>query len=716
MATLVLSAVGTALGGPVGGALGSLVGQAVDQQLFGSGPRRGPRLGDLTIQTASYGTMIPRIYGTMRVAGSLIWATDLKEGEQAVSGGKGGSDSLRYSYTASFAVALSSRRTVQIGRIWADGKLLRGAAGDLKVAGTVRFHDGGEGQAVDPLIAAVEGAGATSAFRGLALAVFEDLALAEYGNRIPLLTFEVVGDEGAVEVGAVIGDASGGVIDSGAVAALSGYAAHGSDRRGAVTPIVEMFGLRLRDEGVGVGDRRAVSRTVAEADPGSAVAEKGAAKMARSRRPLGEMPAGLGLGYYDPARDYQSGRASAGEAGGRTHLSVDLAAVLTADAARALAEARLARMWAERERAVVQLPPAFIDLQPGDTVRGAGLTGDWDVASVDVTALVVTAELVRRSGGAAALAADGGRASGSADVAASATRLVLLDLPDLGTGEAGPTLMIAASSAGAWRPVVVRITANGSERAMVTVNRAAIVGAATSALAVGSTAVRDDVSSVVVQLVNGDAWLTSCDDDALAMGTNLAALGDELIQFGQADTIGAGRFRLSRLLRGRRGSEWAMAGHGVGEMFVLIEADRLTAVTLPGEMVGAEVAALAQGLGDGAAVAARRVAGGEALRPPSPCKVNAVGNAGGLRIEWVRRSRLGWGWSDGVDAPLGEALEHYQVRIAAGAVERVWDSDAPVLVLAASELSPFDAGVVSISVVQVGDRAVSRAAVIIVTL
>ncbi|WP_293941014.1 phage tail protein [Sphingomonas sp.] len=716
MATLVLSAVGTALGGPVGGALGSLVGQAVDQQLFGSGPRRGPRLGDLTIQTASYGTMIPRIYGTMRVAGSLIWATDLKEGEQAVSGGKGGSDSLRYSYTASFAVALSSRRTVRIGRIWADGKLLRGAAGDLKVAGTVRFHDGGEGQAVDPLIAAVEGAGATSAFRGLALAVFEDLALAEYGNRIPLLTFEVVGDEGAVEVGAVIGDASGGVIDSGAVAALSGYAAHGSDRRGAVTPIVEMFGLRLRDEGVVVGDRRAVSRTVAEADPGSAVAEKGAAKMARSRRPLGEMPAGLGLGYYDPARDYQSGRAGAGEAGGRTHLSVDLAAVLTVDAARALAEARLARMWAERERAVVQLPPAFIDLQPGDTVRGAGLTGDWDVASVEVTALVVTAELVRRSGGAAALAADGGRASGSADVAASATRLVLLDLPDLGTGEAGPTLMIAASSAGACRPVVVRITANGSERAMVTINRAAIVGAVTSALAVGSTAVRDDVSSVVVQLVNCDAWLTSCDDDALAMGTNLAALGDELIQFGQADMIGAGRFRLSRLLRGRRGSEWAMAGHGVGEMFVLIEADRLTPVTLPGEMVGAEVAALAQGLGDGAAVAARRVAGGEALRPPSPCAVNAVGNAGGLRIEWVRRSRFGWGWSDGVDAPLGEALEHYQVRIAAGAVERVWDSDAPMLVLAASELSPFDAGVVSISVVQVGDRAVSRAAVIIVTL
>ena len=96
MATLVLSAVGTALGGPLGGALGSLVGQAVDQQLFGEGPRKGPRLGDLAVQTASYGTMIPRVYGTMRVAGSVVWATDLVETETAVSGGKGASDALRY--------------------------------------------------------------------------------------------------------------------------------------------------------------------------------------------------------------------------------------------------------------------------------------------------------------------------------------------------------------------------------------------------------------------------------------------------------------------------------------------------------------------------------------------------------------------------------------------------------------------------------------------
>ena len=87
MATLVFTAVGTALGGPLGGAIGSLLGQSFDQQLFGS-TRHGPRLGDLSVQTSTYGTPVPRIYGTMRVAGSVIWATDLQE-SSTQTGAKG---------------------------------------------------------------------------------------------------------------------------------------------------------------------------------------------------------------------------------------------------------------------------------------------------------------------------------------------------------------------------------------------------------------------------------------------------------------------------------------------------------------------------------------------------------------------------------------------------------------------------------------------------
>ena len=79
MATLVLGAIGTLIGGPIGGSIGALLGRSVDTRLFGGGRREGPRLTELRLSTSSYGTPIPRHFGRMRVAGQIIWATDLVE-------------------------------------------------------------------------------------------------------------------------------------------------------------------------------------------------------------------------------------------------------------------------------------------------------------------------------------------------------------------------------------------------------------------------------------------------------------------------------------------------------------------------------------------------------------------------------------------------------------------------------------------------------------
>jgi hypothetical protein len=224
LATLVFSTIGTALGGPVGSAIGALLGQSIDQQLLAP-VRRGPRVGDLNVQTSSYGTQMPRVYGTMRIAGSVIWSTDLTE--QTNSGGAKGQPDVSYSYTVSMAVAVSSRRAMSIKRIWADGKLLRGAAGDFKVGTKFRFYSGDEDQVVDPLIASSEGISLTPAYRGLAMCVFEDLELAEFGNRIPFLTFEVEADDEPVSVAELLHDASRGLIAADDQRLLQGYAAYG---------------------------------------------------------------------------------------------------------------------------------------------------------------------------------------------------------------------------------------------------------------------------------------------------------------------------------------------------------------------------------------------------------------------------------------------------------------------------------------------------------
>ncbi|MEL7028179.1 MAG: glycoside hydrolase/phage tail family protein [Pseudomonadota bacterium] len=91
-----------------------------------------------------------------------------------------------YLYSVSFAVGLCEGEIDRIGRVWADGKPI-----SLSEY-TVRIYRGTEAQAPDSAIEAVEGAGEAPAFRGLAYAVFEDLPLKAFGNRVPQLTFEVL--------------------------------------------------------------------------------------------------------------------------------------------------------------------------------------------------------------------------------------------------------------------------------------------------------------------------------------------------------------------------------------------------------------------------------------------------------------------------------------------------------------------------------------------
>ena len=171
MATIVLSSVGS-LFGPLGKFAGTLAGNAIDNALFGPTEIEGSRLSELAMTTSSYGTPIARQFGTVRTPGTLVWSTDLQENRESHSNGKGQPRSAVYTYSVSFAVALSSGPIESVGRIWADGNLLRGAAGDLKVGGELRIYLGEDDQPVDSLIAADVATGTCPAFRDRAVPVF----------------------------------------------------------------------------------------------------------------------------------------------------------------------------------------------------------------------------------------------------------------------------------------------------------------------------------------------------------------------------------------------------------------------------------------------------------------------------------------------------------------------------------------------------------------
>jgi hypothetical protein len=104
----------------------------------------------------------------------------------------------------------------------------------------------------------------------------------------------------------------------------------------------------------------------------------------------------------------------------------------------------------------------------------------------------------------------------------------------------------------------------------------AVMGTVAAVIADGRGSELFDLGSAIeVELAHDGQWLESRDDEALANGANLAAIGSELVQFGSAEPLGERRFRLSKLLRGRRGTEWAMSGHAAGERFVLLSSRTL---------------------------------------------------------------------------------------------------------------------------------------------
>lgn len=722
MATLLFSAIGAVFGGPVGAALGALAGSQVDSAIFGGSSRQGARLKDLTVTTSTYGAAIPRHFGTMRVGGTIIWATDLVEHTASSSSGKGQPSVTTYSYTSSFAVALASRPILGIGRIWADGKLLRGSEGDLKVGGRLRIYRGGGDQAVDPLIASAEGMATCPAFRGTAYVVFEDLQLADYGNRIPSLNFEVICDEGPLSLTSLFDGIVDGVDADIPLDGIVGYSCQEAlaDTLSQFAPVMPM----LCDAGgraLTITRERLQPVPIAVGEPALATAKGdfgGKAGYSRKRDPAPENPPRV-LRYYDVALDYQPGAQRApGKPLSGQPKSIDLPASLSSEAAyRLICMAARNDGWARETMSwrCAELDPA---IAPGSVVTLAGIGGRWRVATwewreigVELTLeRVPTANLVELDG------TSSGKAVLASDLPLYATAIQAYELPWDGTGSADAALLYAAvSSVGAgWKGAALYADpGDGELRQIGTSGRLrATMGKATSLLPAGPLGMFDRSSTLSVQLLAEDMALTSATTRQLAQGANLAMLGEEIIQFGQATSLGGGVWRLEQLLRGCGGTEAAISSHAVGDPFVMLDS---TPVALDAAKIadGANVRIGAMGIADADVVMSAIACRGIGRRPLSPVHARKQTMAdGSMALSWVRRARGGWKWLDGVDQPLLEEAEAYRVGLGpADNPAAVWQTTSSSLTLSASTLATLRASMpgAALWVQQIGTYARSDA-------
>jgi hypothetical protein len=670
MATLVLTVVGGAVGGPIGAALGAALGRTVDASLFGPKGRQGPRLTELAVQTSSYATQIPRLFGTMRVAGSVIWATDLVEARSSEGAGKGQPSVTGYSYSANFAVLLSGRSILGVRRIWADGKLLRGAAGDWKTQTGFRLYLGSEDQQPDSLIAALEGVTRAPAHRGCAYAVFEGLQLADFGNRIPSLTFEVEADAGPVALGSIVQALSEGAIAQGeASLPLIGYSAQGDNIRAALEGLLGPAGCWIARDGL-----RGGPGTAAEIeDAGARIAGGEGGRGMRTIASGDRAPAEVTIGYYDAAREYQAGvqRAVRASSTGRAQR-IELPGVLEAAQARALAARAIEALDLARETRRVSLDWRHAAIVPGDRVVLTGEAGQWRVGSVTLDRMVVVLDL-HRIGSAPSLprAASSGRVSPAPDALHGPTLVAGFELPSLtGSGAVPRVAILASGQLPGWRRAALLASEDEGQswEAIGSTAAPAVLGTLTSLPESVPATLEDRRSILEVEFAHDEVALSGASAAALDLGTNLAMVGDELQQFGEATQVAPRRWRLRRLWRGRRGTEAAIGAQRLGHRFALIQADAIRWFEPRRLGAGVQLGLRAVGIDDGPEGASAEVPlTGWALCPPSPVHVAAdVLADGSTKLRWVRRSRDGWWWRDGVEVPLGEDVEAYWVDVFGG--------------------------------------------------
>lgn len=205
MAIVALPVLGAAIGWTAGGTvmaaqIGWVAGSLLATMLTPTQTikQEGPKLTDLSTQTAEWGSPIPRVFGTYKLAGNVIWAMPLQETKHVEESGegKGGggtqTETTWYSYAGSWAVAFCEGESAGIKNIWFDSVLVYDGlnfSGGLS-PNNVTMYNGSDVQEINWYIQSNEPD--TPAYRHVAYVVFNSIALENYGNRIPSVSVEMV--------------------------------------------------------------------------------------------------------------------------------------------------------------------------------------------------------------------------------------------------------------------------------------------------------------------------------------------------------------------------------------------------------------------------------------------------------------------------------------------------------------------------------------------
>lgn len=686
------------------------LGSYIDQQYilpkaFPQDPIEGPRLADLSLQTASEGDPLKWVQGAFnRVAGTVIWpekdiineVPSTSGGGKKGGGGKSGPETTLYSYNASFAIVLADSTFAgmkfRMRKVWANTQVIYDEEGDTEYYKSLTFYDGTQ-ETPDPVMEAREGAGNVPIYKDMVYVVFEELNLDDW-RSLPNITvwLEQDDDISLAEVYANLLQRAGLTEDEYDVSSLDqcfrGMIVSGPQSTfDIIRQLMSTYGNSVAEEkGKLVFRKRGRERvhkisssilSVREAD-----SEPSERKLRLRDRPGVQVPKEVNARFTDWQRDMVRGsarwrRPSFGEG---SHVEVFQAPVALSKS-EGIAVAKSIGLSSESERTEVEfsLPPSMMHIHEGDALnvddgdfyifvlhidRGHNymLTGRGILMqphTYDQVGLEITDPTVPGA------------------YRPPETEGHIVDIPavlDDHHSKFGVYWVVSASDPEAeWRGARLYEKHLSAFAEVGATAVEATQGLLLTELDPGPTTITDHGTEITVKMVHGT--LSSLNDEDFLQGGNLAAVRKsdgtwEILSFRDAELLGDNVYTLRTLMRGIRGTNIHVDKTcDPGSPLVLLNIDGSVRFHQPAAAFsGTRLYKFPAFRGLIADYPESEVGvQGNTVRcmPPANLEYSFAAD-GALTVKWVPRTRRIGGWLSGLGLVADEKPETYDINFYAG--------------------------------------------------
>lgn len=395
------------------------------------------------------------------------------------------------------------------------------------------------------------------------------------------------------------------------------------------------------------------------------------------------LPREVQIVYMNKESDYAVGAQSATRkvTKATNTQSFNMPLLMTDDKARQTAETILTNLWLERDIITFSTSFDFIQYEPTDVVNIIDYrNNEYTVRLVSKTEgdngqIQWQAVVDQRSSYTQTVKGASSTAQKPQEISfIETTEIIPMNLPIIMDGQSDQNayyLAVSAKTEGKWIGASTFKSLDSTNYSLIndgsfSSSQNTVYGFTSESLSSSDCFTYDTSSKIVVNLRDKNTLLTSRSfDDLQTSKYNYALVGNEVIQFANADLISEGCYELSGFIRGMHGTEIYANSHTSAEKFVLLDVSKIKTISQDLSGIDSTIYLLGVSIGQTLSKGDKKTFAnnGQTIKPLAPYSFELELTNGDFLISWYRRARINAGWINNIDTPLDEQSENYIIEI-----------------------------------------------------